>query len=291
MRQLLQIALLLITVSCIKEIKVDHPSMEKLLTLNCVLREGYPVRASLSSTMAYGTPGFSPYYNDGLIVLSENGNVVDTLVICEKEFLQASLDTIWYYCSSHPIKAGKTYQVKASKSGFSTVSGETTIPAKPKIIKIESTEDNDFGDLYEIVIEDTEPGKNFYIIQMRIRDFNGDIVTTQLTTADPTISIYQSSIPFQLPINDVTGSTAYFTEQYFVNNRRTIKLRATLTDLNKANEVLLISATEEYFNYRRAIDINTAVGENPFSEPVHFKSNVDKGFGIVGGESINLFPF
>ncbi len=291
MRYLVFLSLVLSSLSCVKEIEVNHPQTESKLTLNCVIRQGYPIRASLSSTLPFNNPGYSPYYKDGLVVLYENGLPVDTMEICEKEYLERSNDTIWYYCSSHTTSVGATYSVEASRKGFPRIVGMAKMPAKPRIVSIESTEDNEFGDVYEILIEDPDPDKNFYIVQMRSTDEFGNAITTQLSTADPTINIYQSYIAFQLPIDEISGSTAYFSERYFVNQRRVVKLRATLNDLSSANEVLLISASKDYHNYRKAIDINSAVGENPFTEPVRMKSNVNGGFGIVGCEHINLFKF
>lgn len=291
MKNLLLFIIALSFSSCIKEIAIDHPQDESLLTLNCVIRQGEPIRASLSSTMPFNSAGYTPYFKDGFLMLFENGLVVDTMKICGKEFLDRSNDTIWYYCSSYPTAVGSVYSIEASREGFPKVIGNTRIPDKPKVISVKSNEGTDFGEIFEIQIEDNDPEENFYMLQMRTVDDLGIMSTVLLLSNDPTLSIYQSYIGFELPTEEVSGITAYFSEKYFVNKRRTIKIRASSINGLSVNQILLTAVSQEYFNYRKGLEINDAVGQNPFTEPIRIKSNVQGGFGIMGSENLNLFKF
>lgn len=282
---------LLIFSSCVKEIDMDFPDAESKLTLSCILQPGEVIKAHLTSTVPFSQVNGSPYYRDGLITLYENGKLVDTLSVCEGRFRESQHDTAWIYCSSYPVTQGNTYLVKAVKAGFPEIHGTTTIPQKGKVIDIQSFDDDEFGEPFEIVVQDAGSGHHFYLLEIRSNDGTTQPLIADLASDDPTISLFSQIGVLQLPNEERIGTKAFFTDEYFSGNTKKIKVRASFAGIGEANEVLLYSVSKEYYDYVKTLAINRAVGESPFSEPLPVKTNVNNGFGLVGSVNVTTIRF
>lgn len=279
--------------SCTKEIDIDYPVMPKLLTLNSVLVAGQTIEASLSSTLPFGEEGLSPSYKNGIITLYEDDILIDTFSVCEAYFRSTLGDTAWTYCSNHVVKVGHKYELRASVDGFPTVNGKTIIPEKAIIHKILSEEDGDIGVPFEIHLEDVDSDQNFYILEMRYEAFGIDSTVGYLSTTDPTLNLYSSAqlgVPqFRNRMSD--ANKMFFTDQYFDGNSKKLVFRVDFDYGVEANKLVLRTVSKNYYEYYRNLEINRGAASNPFSEPLRIKSNVQNGFGLVGGVGETVIRF
>lgn len=283
---------ILLTAACEKEVDVEYPDAAGRLTLNCVLTPGDTSRAMLSSTIAFEELAANPYYKDALILLYEEGALVDTFFICSRAYRESAGDSVWQFCSTYPVMPGREYEVRAFKEGYSAVSGSTRVPQKPRVISIETEEDEMWNAPFEISIEDTSAAENFYVLQLTKQErFEEKPRVATLTTEDPTIALYSYFGIVKLPLDPDKGNSAFFTDRYFNGNRKLVKLRATFNSNTIPERLVLYSVSEEYYEYLRTLEINKAVSENPFSEPLRVKSNISNGFGVVGASNVTEINF
>ena len=55
--------------------------------------------------------------------------------------------------------------------------------------------------------------------------------------------------------------------------------------------VYLISASEDYFRYKRTYSLQEESSGDPFAQPVNVYNNIENGFGIVAGYSEDVFVY
>lgn len=277
---------LLLLLGCERDIKIDYPEGGGMLCLHSVLQPGDTIRAHLSLTQDFEDPSANPYLRDALITLAENGKPVDTLQLCKAKYRPEEGDSVYIFCSGYPVKVGSTYELRAFKEGFPEVWGSTRLPHKAKIDSVYTHQVKSWTQPYELTIRDAGPEDNFYMLQMLYKDLYK--TPAELSTNEPDIGIYGYFGVLKLPNDPVWGYFAFFTDQYFEDNRRKVNFQVQFsTDPSEVNLIVLQSVSEAYFEYVRAISINRALGEHPFSEPVRVPGNIHNGFGLVG--SVNRF--
>ena len=69
-----------------------------------------------------------------------------------------------------------------------------------------------------------------------------------------------------------------------------VDLRHTDVKIERSFAVLLMTVSEDYFNYWKTSELQNTVGDNPFAEPVRVHSNMTGGFGIFAGYRTTFFP-
>lgn len=277
-------------ISCVKEIDLNYPESKAKLTLNAVISQGRPVSATVSSTLPYTNTGNSPFYKDALITFYENGILVDTLKPTEYRYRSESQDTIWYYTSNYAVKVQNRYKMVVVKSGFNKISAATYIPTRVVLNRITHTQQSNLVESVEIEIEDPESGDNFFMIELRYVDPPNDSIAAELTSEDPTVELYSYFGILKMPLDPETGDMAFFSDEFFTDNNKTIRLTAQFNvSPSRVNQVIIYSASEDYYEYVRSFEINKAFSENPFAEPIRVKTNVENGFGILGGVTTTIF--
>lgn len=281
MKKVVDFILFSVLLGCVKEIDIDYPDGSDKLTLNCVINPGETIRATLTTTLPFEEVQSSPSYKDALITLYENGELVDTLTVCEAIYRESQNDTAYTYCSNYNATTGNTYLVQAKKQGYPIVHGRTTIPKQSKVLKIESYEDENGNPPYEVTMEDAKGEENYYILYF-FYESSFETQVAEITTADPTVNIYGYIGILQLPTDEKSGSQAYFTDEYFVDGVRKLTFRMYISSGAEPNGLVVSSVSKEYYDYLKNIEINRATQENPFSQALQVPSNVENGFGLVG---------
>lgn len=269
--------------SCIREIDIKYPETGGMLTLNCIMSPGNAIQANVSSTLPYQQKGASPFYKDAQVTLYVDGKFADTLVVDSGTYRENVGDTIWTYSSGYPVEVGKTYELRVFKMGFPEISGSTTIPSQAQVKNITHTVNGAELTPYYITINDPEKSDNYFILKMNSQD-NFSSYPATLYSDDPTIELYSYFGIVKSPLEQSSGNSAFFTDQYFKNGQKVITLTAsseTTTD-DGINQVQLLTVSKEYYDYVKSLAINDAVSENPFSEPIRIKSNIKNGLGLVG---------
>ena len=286
MRQILQlIGLSFIFLSCMKEIDIEYPEDQEVLVLNALLDEADTSTAAVSITLPYEQLEASPYFKDADLYLFENDQQVEKLNICSA-YRTAGGDSVWRYCSFYNYKPGAYYTVKAHKAGYPVLSGTTRFPSEVAITSISEHPDEEYGLPVEVSLQDPAAEDNYYILEFIDKTFprspENEIV---LRSSDPDVELYAYYGLISVPLDDKQGYLAFFTDQHFNGKKKTVKLRLEVDDSPSANPYTfarLHSVSRHYYEYTKSININRAVGENPFSEPIRVISNIENGVGVVG---------
>ncbi len=273
--------------ACIKDIKVDYPHGGGQLTLNSLIIPGDTIYATLSATLPYEEVALNPYFKDAFVTLYENDELVDTLRICHSYYRADAGDSVWQYCSYHPAKGGNRYQIKAFMPGYPAVDASVRIPGQAVITSVITEKDEFSGSPFEITIEDSPGEDNYYLLELRHDDPPFESRMAELSTDDPAVKLYAYFGIVRLPLDSQYGSQAFFSDQYFIEGQKKLKFRASFSNADdEVNHIILHSLSAEYYYYLQALAINNAVSENPFYEPVPIKTNVNNGFGMLGGASV-----
>lgn len=280
--------------ACQKEIDVDYPESGGQLTLNSVLSPGDSVWATVSSTLAFEDTTANPYFKDAEITLYEDGELVDTLKVCARRYRITQGDSVFIYCSHQPVKAAREYELRAFKAGYPEVRGKTTVPVRASVEYIHNLPE-DGGRQYKVTLQDKEDDENYFMLQLlRRSDLPpplGRDQVAELTTTEPGVSLYSYFGILKLPTDPERGNTAYFNDEYFTGGQHTLQFEADFSSDEKANKVKLYTVSREYFRYVRALSINSALAEHPFSDPVRVPDNIENGFGLVGAATVYELDF
>ena len=81
------------------------------------------------------------------------------------------------------------------------------------------------------------------------------------------------SLEISLPNED-----NYWNEAGYIWSYRNIGLRFYLHNIS-----------QDYYYYRRSLELYNQSSDNPFAQPVQVYSNIENGFGIFAGAQVNYF--
>lgn len=204
----------------------------------------------------------------------------------------------YYRTNGFQFEEGKTYEYRASRSGYETVTSEFEIPNHVEITDAKFVREVGFDSLsfedgyseYEITF--TDPGGDqFYSISCILVDQNDTLQASYYVT---------SSSPFANAISD-GEYYAYFSELYSDNALyrgeevtipvRVMNLRGEEPPQNL--KLAFVLRTHDIHSYRyhsslQRYQYNGGSGD-PFSQPVLVYTNFDGGLGYVGGFSTHLW--
>ena len=269
--------------------------------------------------------------SDLVATLYVNGNAIgemtpqnDTIWGTEFYWNPAPVYYGWnVYASSYCPAEGDVVSITASANGFNPVEGSTgALPDLPdcriksfQLIETESWptayDDEDttwqYNDTYELVVELTDTNPNvldcykmsinedyhyydtldhyLYHWHAYIRDYSDPIFGTISTGTD--ISV----------IDDLSESNGTFTDQFFDGHSYNVKLSVAVSYARPEGNsdpfsipINVEHITKGYYNY-----LNTSnQGDETiqfFSEPIQTFTNVNGGYGIVGGRTVETLWF
>ena len=297
MRKICLGILVLISISCSKEIEIDIPHQKpSLIVYSTIIPFTLPRPKFLSidikatkhifDTLAYPI-------TDVNILLYKNDNKLDTLKYIN------SLKT--YPLNFFP-KVGETYSIVIEKEGYETITAQTTIPSKVKITDTVVTQAvyfDDTGSVFsEVAVTFTDPVNetNFYELVISDIAFSYDTPDDffELSTNDkiitsesyyPSLERFYLDKPQYLLFNDkmINGKEhtliVYYTppqeervKRYIVSHYITIHLRNVTEDYYKFKTTML-----QHLNSKQE-DILFGMGE-----PINAATNIQNGFGLFAG--------
>jgi hypothetical protein len=202
-----------------------------------------------------------------------------------------------FYTIDHLPKSGHTYRFEVEKNGFTSTTGETTLP--DEVLQYR------FGDLTESVNEwggteyrmeliiDDPVGDHYYEIEITQQTFQpvfddfGEV--TEFLPVSYRIYIYSENIV----IPEYQYDRLLFSDEIFEGRSYTMTFNAEiyldsyLKDEYGLNEDSYITAkvrscSKEYFNYYNTAALQSWNSGDPLVEPVPIYSNVTNGFGLIG---------
>ncbi len=275
--------------ACEKEIAYDWPETEPKLSMFGVISptDSQKVVFPNDSIWWYSTVNHieigqtSSLFNvqeqrflyDAKVVSYENGTFKDSL----EEVLYAGL------FEAKNFEIGKSYTIRASKTGFKEIEATVLVPDTVVIISPEFNKSD-----RTLTFSFNDPiGLNFYSFNISADGFpltfytnNKEIETFQYMRFD--------TILIPSPGEYVTsGFTGYLKDNSF--DGTTKKIEITLGNylelLNEDITITLSAINYDYYEFFRTYAAYFATKDNPFAENVQVHSNVNNGVGLLGTQS------
>ncbi|MBL7899209.1 MAG: DUF4249 domain-containing protein [Crocinitomicaceae bacterium] len=273
----------LLFVSCEKEIKLKEDEIEPRIVLNGLLTAGDTIRVQLSESRNVLYDQALPSITTGVVELfSSSGALIGTFT--------HEVDGI-YVLNGFTPAAGNSYSINASFSTFKPVSAVTEVPSATSISSIDT---NKHGDImkYEIKFNDVASETNYYAVTVKsvsviIDDFTGDTIMWEDTYYETAEIFTQNGYA---DVNGLKwGQIFLFSDASF--NGQECSFSAEQSVSSDADTVLSVitvhSISESYYKYKVSLEKYQQTEGDPFAQPVQVFSNVENGFGVLGGYSFD----
>jgi hypothetical protein len=266
--------------SCEQVIEIDLPEQTPQLVVNCSFKPDSMWSARVTtSTSIQDANGPQPFTN-ALVLIKENGLVIDTLVHDSEDVYRAVLGTM--------PQAGHSYSIEASAPDFTPVAGTdyVPLPVQPHTLIWQdsaSVSGGSYSGEFSLQIDDPAAEENFYFLQFYTID-------SQIYDLDTVLYRSTMYVQAQDPIFefDVTSTAYFFNDVTFNGTTRTLKvLIPSDTYANHRHQVFFRIATvsESYYRYTQTLSAYVQASWNPFAEPVRMFSNMTPNMGIFAGYS------
>ncbi len=277
MRQLYILFLLVLPVSCIREVEMDTDQIPKQLVVNCFFTEGQAFMVDVSRLAAYPDTTDRAQTNVTVKIFAD-GNLLGQLPHTGNGL----------YSNKNIVpQRGKAYSVEVSVPGYPTATATDSLPAKVPIRGIELRRNAgvyDDGLTYDeiaVAFKDTI-GANYYgLMNYDYGTYSQKWWPSHMFSSDPAIvaeGISLSDYPEFLIFND-----EIFTGQEY-------KLRFNVGDCCDYDYINSIIYLETYtysgYHYKkRLLKHKPYTYQDPFEpyEPVPLYTNIQNGLGIFAG--------
>jgi len=309
----------ILMISCTKEIEFKGEQTDSRLVINCIAEVGQPIKAYIGKSCFFlDNDGDTQAPDDLEASLYVNGNLIRALT--------PRMDTVWntyseleyqivqVFCSDYCPSVGDVVKICASAQGFEPVEGTSNpLPAAVNCqfanITVTNVEPlysyydeytldsvtSYYGDA-ELLIEisDPNPGQtNYFGMHIKgesLSDYDGYIMPSYndpvfgITTDNNELDWFDFSLQ----------SKGLFTDVIFDGKSHQIKVPISFyyyasddTDsIPLTVSVVVEHVTKEYYNYLNTCEQGIDYIQL-FSEPVQVYTNVNNGYGIIGGRMVN----
>ncbi len=315
--------------SCEKEIEFNGEQTDSKLVINSLIEPGQPIKANISKSIFFLDNEANTEAPDDLVaMLYVNGDLLGTMTphydtIISYEVWNPNDPNLgrvqkvytYDYC---PV-AGDIIKITASANGFDDVEGETSPLPQPvewslgdfKITHLNTDfyidEEDTIVTVYgsfelTVNLRDLSSNKSdFYRLLARFNNYddymNDDRFYITPTYDDPVFgSVVSENDIFDLDLS--TTPEGVFSDVLFDGKTYQIKLPLNIygTYKNHPNAdvyrlpVVMQHLSKEYYYYLNTCDQGDEYNAF-FAEPIQTYTNVEGGFGIVGGRSVDTLWF
>lgn len=281
------ILLFLLLSSCDTIVDIDMEKEAPKLVLNSFFNPDSTFTTDLYKSQFVLDENSHERISDAVIrIMDEDGNKLTDLM---------SQGDGKYISDLKPL-AGKVYQIQAAKDGYETVTATDIIPAEPAIVSdIEVTkyirDGGPDNNKISFTIED-KPGEDFYELFVTVGYFfQSDFISSQeystqyLFSNDPVFSE-----------DNLNSRYLLFNDALFDGKKRNISFETSFQYPRCDNcildlEILLNirKLSKQYYDYRRTLDLQRSLNDDPLAEPVSVYNNINNGYGIFAGFQTSSF--
>lgn len=304
----------LLMVSCVRDVEIDLEDLPDRIVLNASVCPGKEVRAHLSKTwfIMDSIPDFDlpdanvrVYINDKFQGFMRNDDIRGDSISLPGQYVLPG-------CF---VKQGDRLRIEADTDGYEPVSGETRIPGRARIYKVDTLSYRSSAYYAEHLRFSVKIGveTDYYyrLIVEQILDFRkGD--STRTVTSFRSLDGYSwyysgFSVDYEDPVFQSFGGSpitnqmdgrycmGVFTGKDMTNTDA-IKVSVSPVEYSYESDTLsrvvhydvrLLSISEDYYRYMKIMrGYSITIGDANFGaliEPADTYSNVENGFGIVAG--------
>ena len=309
-------------VSCVKEIEFNGEQTDPKLVINSLIEPWKPVKAYVGKSRFFmdSQGDLDSQLPDNVEVLLYVNDTpigamtpfIDTIWSADSTWLEHAYKLKWAFIHPYCPVAGDVVRISASAPGFDAVEASTSpLPSRPicgisgrRVTYWEKYWYFNFGEYeqdsawcisetVELTIDlvDPNPGQtDFFRIFVNPSGYSyGDEISHFSSTISYTDPIFNMASQFNYYDNNIT-----FTDQLFDGGSYQLKLPLnvylTITDYTDPafyrERIFVEHLTKEFSNYLSTSNQGDGITQF-FSEPVQTYSNVNGGYGIVGGCSVD----
>tara|TARA_B100001939_G_scaffold117827_1_gene102252 strand:- start:1564 stop:2379 length:816 start_codon:yes stop_codon:yes gene_type:complete len=251
-----------------------------------------------SSKSVIDSSSFNNVVNASVLIEDDNGNIIDVL----------AHDTNGFYIGNTIPQANFTYNLSIIHPTLDDITSRNEVPSIINLIGIDTATSYSNGEKYlDLTVNFEDPGNasNYYLVETYVIGLgleieNGDTLESEIDTSrafmllndevfqdggspwkdqglfnDLLFNGQTKSLEISIPNNDWNWGEAGFVYSY-----RYIGLRFYLYNIS-----------QDYYYYRRSLELYNQTNGNPFAQPVQVFSNIQNGFGIFAGAQVNYFDF
>ena len=284
-------------ISCEKVIPFDDNEISPKMAINGIFQSDTTWKIHVSSSKSViDSASFKNITNASVFILDGNENIIEELIH----------DTNGFYLGSTSPQENLNYHLFVEHPTHGTVRSQNGIPSLINMLGIDTTTSYSNGEKYlDLSINFEDPGNisNYYLVETYmigegLEIENGDTLYFEIDTNKAFMllndEVFQNGgSPWQDEglFNDIlfNGQTKSLevslpNEDYFWNEAgyiwsyRKIGLRFYLHNIS-----------QDYYYYRRSLELYNQANGNPFAQPVQVYSNIENGFGIFAGAQVNYF--
>ncbi|MCF6406521.1 DUF4249 domain-containing protein [Chitinophaga filiformis] len=278
------ILLIIVIAACQKESRMPIPYDGDKVVLNSLIQPDslIYIRVTKSKPVKeYGNLRF-PELQGAAVVIQENGM---TLPAPEWRVINGR----GYYVSQGVAGTGKQYTVSVSYTGLTSVEATDSTPSAPDIRDASA---QIASNRIKFSLKDNIAEKNYY----RIRVYNADTVNGQIVPLKRDTVKFRLDPLFNNSFIDVIGN-AYYSEVLLtddrINGKDVLFVLQTSKEVTASHMIVEVSGlTRGAYKYLDGTYSQRLEERLDFSmDPVNVYSNVENGYGILGGVNAKRLSF
>ncbi|MBF9252016.1 DUF4249 domain-containing protein [Pontibacter sp. 172403-2] len=299
---------------CEMEQEVDLPEHEPKLTLRLALANvdtlaehsiQYKYSALFigrSQSVLYPDESLTGMANATVKLYDESGNVVEEYAhtgYTQSEY-GYKVEMQGYYASTKNFvpEPGKTYTIRASAHTFQDIEATTMLPEKPVVTDLSFDGQPSPADSYTIegdlklTIAD-EPGKKNYYRLVAV-----PLDSTYARIADSPARSIDAYDGADFGNNEKPRLGDLFSDELYSSGKITLLTRIAFPGIDYASfqtgkkryarylEVQVQQLTESEYLFAKTLEAQWRSDDNPFAESQNVYSNVNSGYGVLGGVTV-----
>ena len=302
---MIRIPTLLITLSgllaaCTTLVDVELPDSEPRLVVNGLFLADTIWAVEVSRSFGGLEPGNFTYVEDATVEVLQDGAVVSTLSLCEREGV-ITPQPYGLYCAPERPVPGRSYTLRVAAPGYASVTAtDYAPPPVPFTVEADTVRVPHPGEVeVELTLRFTDPAEagDFYALDVlsRRRQSDGSIQEFPMNFDSNSALLLDGNYDGVVSTGSVPAfDMAWFRDTAINGTTQEVKISVRLWNDGAGQTatryfVRLYAISEAYYNYLRSR--RPIVGwdydlENPFAEPVHVFNNIEHGFGIFAGASL-----
>lgn len=296
------LALALLGIGCETVVDVPPPAHEPQLVAQSFFSADGGWTVQVTRTVPYASAASPTYVDDATVEVWDGDRRIST---------PQRADSGTYVAQGNGATQGSTYTLRVEAPGYPPVEGHSTLPPPPVVTVFHETLVPPADSLsrrritqVDLTLTDSPGVRNRYGLLVVQARWSEDRATGQRTPLPPSLFTFESNDP-ALGESDFdflnTGTTryreAFFTDGLFDGSTYTLDfdLQYDLPRdeaevvIRRVFVVVLLSVTDDFYQYRKTASEQSVVNENPFAEPLRVHSNMTGGFGVFAGFQYRIF--
>jgi hypothetical protein len=260
---------------CQLTVDIDVPFEKAQLTLNSLFSPDsvWKVQLNLNRHVLDSKPFAA--VDDATVSILENEIPIETLV---------SKGNGVYRSISKPI-GGKNYTIKVATDHYGSVQSTASLPSPIQNLQAIFHEpqqaDHGLESIIDIKFDDRPGERNYY----KITAF-GDAyyVSRNKLIAKTTVPLGLKVVGISDDGSESRSDEIIFSDLLFDGQTHQMSLQTGQWFSRYSNLTVSVwSISEEYYNYKQTLQLQSDTRDNPFAQPVNVFNNIEGGFGFFGG--------